>query len=281
MRYHFRVIEVQFREIRFYISDFFGPYNKQYFERLVRHQVEPDTVSFLENWVSHDATFIDIGSSIGQFSLMAASLGAQVIAVEPMNEEFESLQKNVSSNPDLIEKVKCLRVAITSEQILTDSRLVMFMSRVITPIVRGNQDQFSSEMKMVSFEQLCEDYFSDKKRNNLVKIDIEGAEWGILRSDSCLKSMAKHRLLILIALHPGGYRPFEFGKVKLLNQLRHFGFRIKNWNESKLVFHKLQSVGASIRKLDYEEITHPRVFSRLVDAGSYEFILDFRNVRDF
>lgn len=274
------MFEVQFREIQFHISDFFGPYNKQYFERLIRHQVEPDTVGFLENWVSHDATFIDIGASIGQFSLMAASLGAQVIAVEPMNEEFECLQKNVSSNPDSIRKVKCLRVAITSEQILTDSRSAMFTSSVITPIVRGNT-QISSELKMMSFEQLCEDYFRDKSKNNVVKIDIEGAEWGILRSDSCLKSMAKHKLLILLAIHPGGYRPFEFRKIKFINQLRHFGFRIKNWNESKLVFRKLQSEGASIRKLDYEEITHPRVFSRLVDAGSYEFILDFRTESDF
>ena len=50
--------------------------------------------------------FVDIGANVGQFSLLAASLGATVHAFEPSPDNMEALKRNLDLNPSL--RIDCI-----------------------------------------------------------------------------------------------------------------------------------------------------------------------------
>lgn len=59
---------------------------------------EPETTKFLCDAVKDGGTLIDIGASIGWFSLMAAKQGAKVIAIEPHSGSCEVFRKSIEAN---------------------------------------------------------------------------------------------------------------------------------------------------------------------------------------
>jgi len=71
---------------------------REYHTRARSVAKEPDTVAWIERIASPEAVFYDIGANIGAYSLIAASLGARVVAFEPMPENLRSLHENVGIN---------------------------------------------------------------------------------------------------------------------------------------------------------------------------------------
>lgn len=59
---------------------------------------EPWTVRWLESFVERDDVLYDVGANIGAFSLIAATLGAKVMAFEPGFANYARLCKNIVLN---------------------------------------------------------------------------------------------------------------------------------------------------------------------------------------
>lgn len=64
-------------------------------------------------------TVIDIGAECGDTALYYASLGAKVLAFEPMPEHFRDMMKNLSLNPDLSKNIIAINCAIGEDGELT------------------------------------------------------------------------------------------------------------------------------------------------------------------
>lgn len=74
---------------------------------------EPWTVDFIES-IPAGATFWDIGANVGPYTIVAATLGLDVIALEPVGENYGALVHNLSLN-HLRHKVLALPVAAGAE----------------------------------------------------------------------------------------------------------------------------------------------------------------------
>jgi FkbM family methyltransferase len=134
-------------------------------------------------------TIIDIGANTGIYSLIAINNNpkAKVIAIEPVNLNFEVLSKNIERN----------RFAIYPEQIaLSDkegkARMFMLKDRLnymtsindnryeLHPEIQGDEDVVEIEVAIKPFSYVAEKHQLDKI--DLIKIDVEGHEITVLNS---------------------------------------------------------------------------------------------------
>jgi FkbM family methyltransferase len=59
---------------------------------------EPETVAFLERWCRSGERLYDIGANVGAYALIAAHLGAEVVAFEPVARNYLALVRNARMN---------------------------------------------------------------------------------------------------------------------------------------------------------------------------------------
>jgi len=126
---------------------------------------------------SHQTSIIDIGSTVGAFTIWAArqSPHAKIIAVEPNPEVFPFLVENIRLN-DLSYRVTPVEAAIGSASgsaAIEDDRAFSTLVRVV-PVGVGR----GPKVRMLTLEQLFEE--TRTGACDLLKIDCEGGEYDIL-----------------------------------------------------------------------------------------------------
>jgi len=126
--------------------------------------------------------FFDIGANRGDATLVALQQGYDVIAVEPAPRVFGQLIKNFIYNP----RVTPLRYAISD----TDYQLVEFYECVEDGLSTLNKDWLTNETmpycgkeyRTIKATTITLDTLAEKfGPPDLIKIDVEGAEWHVLR----------------------------------------------------------------------------------------------------
>ncbi|MEQ9824446.1 MAG: FkbM family methyltransferase [Puniceicoccaceae bacterium] len=169
--------------------------------------------------LSPNDVVIDIGANHGAFSLYAATKGCQVYAFEPSDENFDLLQSNVETNR------KQPQIRLFKKAVSDSSGTLKFYE---SDTMGGGKNsiihrhaihvQKTSEVDSITLP----DFIRSKNIQHirLIKMDCEGAEFGIL------KSLTPETLAIIDAMviefHWGCYDMPEF--IKLLHQLE--GFQI-------------------------------------------------------
>lgn len=130
--------------------------------------------------------FIDIGSSCGLYSLIAGSLGLEVLSVEPDINQFKALTANLKLNPQF--KIKGVRAIIIGDN---DFKLSSYALDL-------NNNNLTKVLK-ISIDSLLEGF-----TNILIKCDIEGGEWAILRSKKFKQKVKScEHLDIFLSIHIG------------------------------------------------------------------------------
>jgi FkbM family methyltransferase len=146
---------------------------------------QPDIPQIGENGV-----VVDLGANIGMFSLFAAKLSpsVQVYAFEPAPETFDLLRKNVLANK--LSNVQCHQCAVSSKT----GKQTLYLdvgSTADTTVASRIKEPASvrtQEVDCISLDELfarC-----GISRCNLMKVDVEGAEFEIFEAAS-LQTLAK------------------------------------------------------------------------------------------
>ena len=146
---------------------------------------------FLTHFLRTGDVFADFGANVGVYSVLAGSLGATVLAVEPVPETYARLQRNLLLNNVRGRAVQCA---------LSDSS-----GRVRFTVGRGgmNRVAIASDVDTVEVEVLTGDAVVESTRlaPALVKIDVEGFELPLLQgSPKLLASVAA----VIIELNGSG-----------------------------------------------------------------------------
>lgn len=137
--------------------------------------------------------FVDVGASIGWFTLFAAKLvggGGRVIAFEPDPESFSELRRNVEING-------FRHVMLEQKALSRETGRVKFFLRA-SPENRGIVS-FGDKQPVIEVETLrLDDYLRrNPTRVDFIKIDTEGAEGLILEGmHETIKQNARIKLLI-------------------------------------------------------------------------------------
>lgn len=159
---------------------------------------------------------LDIGANIGDSSIFFLLQGAkQVIAVEPIFENFKLLQKNIMLN-NFENEIIPLRIGISSNT----SKIKIKDSYVAGPSVFINSllAENGNEVNTASLSQLINTYDPD-----IIKMDCEGCEYAAILG---LQESNIRRVQIIILEYHNGYRA-------LLDHLNSIGFECSIKADSK------------------------------------------------
>jgi FkbM family methyltransferase len=142
------------------------------------HQYEPHVTARLKGLLTPGATFVDVGASVGFFTILASRLvgpTGRVVAFEPGSQNTSLLLLNVQTNN--ADNVEVLQVAASSEPGL------LLYSRSGG---NGHAAAFDGNAGALAFSDLVradtlDRVLADEKRVDVVKVDVEGAEGLVLR----------------------------------------------------------------------------------------------------
>ena len=142
---------------------------------------------FILNSLNPNDMFVDVGANVGHYTLLAASKGANVIAIEPIPATFDKLGRNVELN-NLSDRVNCLMLGIGKEP----GELEFISDRDVMNRVAGPSDSGGIKVPVESLNTLLKD-----ATPKMIKIDVEGFELEVLNgAKDVLKSLDLKYLLI-------------------------------------------------------------------------------------
>jgi FkbM family methyltransferase len=169
-----------------------------FWDRFETGRWERETLEALAARIAPGTTLIDIGAWIGPITLMAAALGATVLALEPDPRAVELLGANIAANPDIGGRITVLnkaaapssgRIRLGSPRKPGDS-----MGSVLAT-GRGRPEWEAEAITPAEIRHLAGD-----ARRIILKIDIEGAEYALLPALGPL--LAQPAVAAFIAFHP-------------------------------------------------------------------------------
>jgi len=248
-------------------------YGEFFWKKMALNEYEPDTTNFILTRCSESTDFMDIGAANGAMTLLAATKKSRIRSYEPDPKIFSVLKKNVDINIQINKQVTTVNSALSNQK-----NSIKFQkgdnNQILSPIVfTGHENTEANEITVLSLLEELDDFHTDLGRNIVLKMDIEGAEWKILNDEKTLQGLAQHKATMLLATHPGFYRPFK-RIMRGLDKFRYAYWRQKNFFESIDTF-RLLSKYATIKRTNLDLVKTDTAFAKLINAGYNEFILDF------
>lgn len=176
---------------------------------------EPEVSRFLSK--TYGDLFVDVGANLGRYTIMLSSNYKRVIAVEPEPNNMKHLMRNLLQAG--ISNVKLLQIAISD----IEGYVKLYLARHSGghTIREGYYDNY---VKVKS--STLDNVLRDESKVDLVKVDVEGAEWNVLKGAE--KSMHKIRRW-MIELHDLNR------KSELEHLLKSKGYEVK-WLSNKHVY---------------------------------------------
>jgi FkbM family methyltransferase len=165
---------------------------------------EPDVSRFIERRLSAGDTFIDIGSNVGYYTLLASHLvgsGGHVVAVEASPTIFAQLQRNLSLNAHA-SNVRAVNVAVSDRSGSVDvfSGPPMNRATATTSKLFAQEGRFEAQVKADSLAGILTD--AEIRTARLIKIDCEGAEIKILKGIGLILDLCRPDVELAIELTP-------------------------------------------------------------------------------
>lgn len=192
------------------------PYHSKFWRKATAGKWEPETFSVLDQFLTSDSDYLDIGAWIGPTVLYGARKARRVICFEPDPTAFRHLAWNLELNA--IQNVSALSVAISSGFGL--ARMASFGGEAgdsMTSLL--NDGDHGSDVLTIDWPSFASQ--ADLSRVSLVKIDIEGAEFDVL--PQMVPWLKKHRPALYLSTH-APFLPEEIRTSRLAELAEHLSF---------------------------------------------------------
>lgn len=178
-----------------------GSASDRYYAEIPEGRDVTDSVVLgIRQYLAEDFVCVDVGASIGLFSLALSLLvpGGKVYALEPSPSSYASLSANLAVNG--VENVEAFQLAATNiSGTLSFNDIPQFSagSFPVTPEFRAMAEAMSSRVMEVSAVSL-DDFVSEHQveRLDLIKIDVEGGELAVL--EGARDTLARDRPLVVM-----------------------------------------------------------------------------------
>jgi len=167
---------------------------------------EFDEVELIKRQLEKCDVFIDVGANIGFYTCIARSMGRQVVAFEPQPHNLEFLYRNLVTNS--WNDVEVFPVGLGDHN---DLMTLYGASGPSASLVKGWAGYSTRTRQIIpvnTMDTLIGHRFTGKKL--LIKIDVEGAEYGVLLGAKNIISQNRPVCFLEICLgefHPGMLNP--------------------------------------------------------------------------
>ena len=193
-------------------------------EFLLGRGKEDATTKFIKSFLRPGMTFVDVGANIGYFTLLAASLGARVIAYEPTPAVFERLRQNVALNA-------FDNVALVNAAVVDQPGLLALYESPDDPEANNLFGDGNHSVKVPAVSLDDDLATRGVEKVDLLKIDAEGAEPLVLAGAVKLLGEVPSPAVV-IEVNPVSLRLANFAPETISNLLRSSGYRIDELERS-------------------------------------------------
>jgi FkbM family methyltransferase len=176
-------------------------------------------------------TVVDIGSHLGRYALISSNKvgkGGKVIAIEANPLVFEELNKNLELNK--VTNTICLNYAVFSEK----TKIKLFFpteglkNTIYNTVISDrsylvNSERFI-EVNADTLDNILHENDIKHEDINWIKIDVEGAEYEVLKGAHNILSNSKD-ITLLIEIHNLGDGKNLYGSI--IDLLKKYNFRIE------------------------------------------------------
>lgn len=181
-------------EIRFVVSQ-----NIELWRKVGSDRWEPDTFSVFDRFIDSETVYLDIGAWIGTTVLYACQRAKRSYAFEPDPVACQELRRNVAANAGnpAMERLEVIEKAIGAEDgvVTLGSDTQGGDSRSSVLACGGATAWQVDSLRLDSFLASLE-----PGARCFIKIDIEGAEYGLV--PAMRSAFADHDVDLLLSLHP-------------------------------------------------------------------------------
>ena len=182
---------------------------------------EPECTRIFREMLLRDARVVDIGANIGYYALIEAQVAQKVYAIEPEPRNLELLRENIKLNScgNRIE-VHELAISDTIGKALLHISGVPNQHRLLaSPDVR--------QARCIEVATTTLDEFVKDKEVDVIRMDLEGAEWLVIKGMTEILRGNKP-LLLFIEIHPRLIKDYGGDATMLLEILLESGFKLRH-----------------------------------------------------
>jgi FkbM family methyltransferase len=183
---------------------------------------EPLSTRVLRQIAVKGMTVIDIGANIGYYALIESQgvgESGRVIAIEPVDSNYELLVKNVRENA--CANVTTMQIAI-GDYIGVARMYLAKRSNCHSIIRRGASDNYS-EVEITTIDKLVENL--NLTSVDLLRMDIEGYEFKAI--DGMIGTIRAHRPAIFLELHPHVKGVEDGACPRFIQRLKDLGYDVQ------------------------------------------------------
>jgi FkbM family methyltransferase len=172
--------------------------------------------------INKDKIFLDIGANIGRFTVLNALRGYKVYAFEPAEPIFKQLERNVKLNN--LSNVVLIPYALSDEE--NEFEFEYFEGFESSSRIKERGGEFSKYAKILKIktkrlDDIVKEYNIDIDKIRLVKIDVEGHEYNVIKGG--IKTFEKLKNVDII-IEIWNSNP---NKEKTLELMKELGFEYK------------------------------------------------------
>ncbi len=226
---------------------------------ILKHKTyEPHVTTVLSKLLKKDHIFVDVGASIGWFTLLAASLlnRGKVIAIEPSHRNLQLLYRSIIAND--FADVAILPYAAT------DTNTIVPLSTGISNNVVPTLDNIAAWQGEYVAGIRLDDFLCQYPKVDVIKMDIEGHELKALRG--LHKTITTFRPVIVTEFNPVAIN--QFARLEPSDFLREFvelgyGLSVIQSDGSELEFARADDV-----------FEHWKMLNRKLDPVETSYNLD-------
>jgi FkbM family methyltransferase len=210
---------------------------------------EPVSVGMVSEHLGAGATFIDVGADIGYYSLKAAPLvgpTGHVIAVEPNPEALRRLQVNLAASGASV--VAVAPVACSDAEGTLDLYVAPDFNVGETSLSKANASQDGAithtyKVRSRPLDDIVRD--SGVNRVNAIKIDVEGAEYVVLKGAQ--QTLDRFHPMLLIELVESQLRGMGTSSAQVRELLKAHGYREGRHDDLNVEFLPVTTVSVNAR----------------------------------
>jgi len=193
---------------------------------LIRNRIyEKEIGSLITFHTKNSYSFIDIGANIGIHSLLASSRKIneeqKILSIEPYEPIYEVLKKNIDANgfTNIIPINKGLGESESKKYFFSSSDKNQGRGS-FTKI--HNAEKTDRKLSITTLDKILEEHFPNKSSNLLLKIDVEGYEYFVLKGGASLLK-EYHNISIICEMWLYDVERVRIGKL-IIDFLKKLGF---------------------------------------------------------
>ena len=167
------------------------------------YELEEDERVILQKYLHSTDLFIDIGANVGFYSCLAASVGVPTVCFEPVVQNLRTLYRNLRLNN--VKECEVWPIGLSDRPGL----LELYGANTGASLVRGwaglHAEAWAQVIPVNTLDNVLGTRFDNKRM--LVKIDVEGAEYGVLQGARRLIAGIPQKPIWLIEVSRRQHRP--------------------------------------------------------------------------